>query len=360
MVQRLSLRRRAAALSLAIAVIAVHGCVVEHLADHMAEFDAHAAMPARIEVAYVREMEISEPPKAVPRAPPPAPPKKRRALLPAAQPPAASAAQPERIDPDPPLPPAEPPPAEPPPAELPAVAADTPAEPPAEPASAPAFAWPASTRVSYVLTGHYRGEIHGSAQVEWVRVGLRYQVHLDVTVGLPFAPLLTRRMSSDGRLTEEGLAPERYDEDSKLAFHDRRRVTLRFEPDAVVLPDGRRRARWRGVQDAASQFAQLTYLFTTQPELLTPGTTVEVPLALPRSVSRWVYDVRAPEPVYTPFGAVEAFPLKPRRVARPGGDLTAEIWFAPALAYLPVRIRIHQDPETFIDLVIARKPQLGP
>ena len=41
------------------------------------------------------------------------------------------------------------------------------------------------------------------------------------------------------------------------------------------------------------------------------------------------------------------------------GDLVAEIWFAPALRYLPVRIRIEQDPQTFIDLVIARRPELA-
>ncbi len=44
--------------------------------------------------------------------------------------------------------------------------------------------------------------------------GQRYQVHLDVTVGLPIAPLMTRRMSSDGELTPQGLAPRRYDEDT--------------------------------------------------------------------------------------------------------------------------------------------------
>ncbi len=33
------------------------------------------------------------------------------------------------------------------------------------------FAWPASTRVTYVLTGNYRGEVSGQAQVEWIRVG---------------------------------------------------------------------------------------------------------------------------------------------------------------------------------------------
>jgi hypothetical protein len=229
----------------------------------------------------------------------------------------------------------------------------------AAPAPAPGFAWPVSTRLSYALSGQYRGEIHGTAQVEWVRSGMRYQVHLDVTVGLKIAPLFTRRMTSEGLLTPQGLVPERYDEDSKLAFHARERSTIRFEPGAVAMPDGRRRERWPGVQDAASQFVQLTYLFTTQPGLLRAGRVVEVPLALPRSVTYWAYDVQAKETVYTGFGAVEAFHLKPRRVARAGGDLTAEIWFAPALAYLPARILIHQDADTFIDLVLARKPELA-
>ena len=46
-----------------------------------------------------------------------------------------------------------------------------------------------------------------------------------------------------------------------------------------------------GLQDAASQFVQLTYLFSTRPELLRVGGSVELPLALPRSVDRWIYDV---------------------------------------------------------------------
>ena len=69
--------------------------------------------------------------------------------------------------------------------------------------------------------------------------------------------------------------------------------------------------------------------------------------------------VREAETLYTPFGAVEAFHLQPRRITRPGGDLTAEIWFAPSLAYLPARIRIRQDADTYIDLMLRRKPQLA-
>ncbi|HEV7912818.1 MAG TPA: DUF3108 domain-containing protein [Albitalea sp.] len=359
-------QRRTAALLLVLAVIAVHGCVADQLAERMADLGAEAAMPARIEVAYVREMDMTAPPAVAP-APMAAPPVRKPKGARPAKPPASAAsavvmaeAPPEPV---PEAPPPEPAPPSPAPAEAPeppaSAAVATAASAPSAAASAPAFAWPASTRLSYVLTGNFRGEIHGSAQVEWVRIGSRYQVHLDVTVGLGFAPLLTRRMTSEGQLGPDGLAPERYDEDSKVAFRERRRGTIRFEPHRVVMSDGAVRERWPGMQDAASQFVQLTYLFTTRPDLLASGQVVEVPLALPRSVDRWLYDVLETETLYTGFGPVDAVHLKPRRVARPGSDLTAEIWFAPTLAYLPVRIRIRQDAETFIDLMISRKPQLA-
>jgi hypothetical protein len=203
--------------------------------------------------------------------------------------------------------------------------------------------------------------VHGDAKVEWVRVGAgeRYQVHMDVTVGPSFAPIYSRRMSSEGQLTAAGLFPERYDEDSKVAFKDRRVARMSFEAEQVVLKDGTRVDRLPGMQDSASQFVQMSYLFSRNPALLTPGRTVEMPLALPRRQSIWVYDVRNVEPVYTLFGEVEAVRLQPRREARKGDDLTAEVWFAPSLRYLPIRIRIRQDEETYLDLMIARRPQLA-
>ncbi|HJV63053.1 MAG TPA: DUF3108 domain-containing protein [Albitalea sp.] len=359
-----SWQRRAGAATLITLVALVHGCVADEVADRFSLFDSGAAMPPRLEVLYVREMEPSVPPPVV-RAPAPSVPRapRRRAAAPAL--PAASAPEPQVVAQAPPEPPpVESPqespgevPGEPPAPEM-APAQDA-ASAPATAASAPSFEWPVSTRVSYVLTGYWRGEIHGGAQVEWVHAGGRYQVHLDVVVGLPFSPLYTRRMTSDGHLSPDGLVPERYDEEQKLIGRDRRQATIRFEPDGVLLPNGQRLPPWPGVQDQASQFVQLTYLFTLHPELLTPGRTIEVPLALPRHVDRWVYDVLGEETLYTPFGAVQAVHLQPRRVSRPGGDLAAEIWFAPTLAYLPARILIHQDSSTFIDLVIKRKPQLA-
>lgn len=382
MAERLTSRRRRLGLAvLAALVLAVHAWLADWIAAGLDDFDAAAAMPERIEVAYVRELELAAPPVVAPVVvPAPAPPRRARPPVPAAS---APKERPQEVAEAPAVEPAVPvaepssapadvasvtePPAEATPAPTDAAASATPAMAVAQAASAPstaasgspAFEWPPSTRLSYKLTGNVRGEVHGDAQVEWVRDGTRYQVHLDVTVGLPVAPLMTRRMSSDGELGPDGLVPHRYDEDTKVAFRPRRRVTMVFGPDVVLLSDGRRVPRWPGVQDTASQFVQLSWLFTLQPELLQVGRTVELALALPRSVDRWVYDVLAQEPVPTAFGAVEAFHLKPRRLSRPGGALRAEIWFAPQLRYLPVRIRIEQDAETYVDLVLARRPEIA-
>jgi hypothetical protein len=359
-------RRRLAFAALVLGVLVAHGWLAETLRDHLGDIRAERSMPPRIEVAYVRELEPAVPPAVTPAAPLPKP-KPARRVRPAAKPASAPEPAPPEAEPLPPEPP-PPPPREPllaqaaPEPEAPASAAEAPAAasaPEAAASAAPPFEWPTSTRLSYKLTGNVRGEVHGDAQVEWIRQGSRYQVHLDVTVGLPVAPMIARRMSSDGEITEAGLAPRRYDEDTKVMFRERRRLTLLFEPDAIVMPNGQRRPRWSGVQDTASQFVQLSWLFTTKPELLRTGNTVDFALALPRSVDRWVYDVIGAEPVATHFGAVDAFHLKPRRVSRPGGDLVAEVWFAPTLRYLPARIRIEQDAQTFIDLVLSRKPELA-
>ena len=221
------------------------------------------------------------------------------------------------------------------------------------------FDWPASTRVTFVLTGNFRGEVNGNAQVEWIRVGTHYQVNLDLLVGPAFAPIITRRMTSEGELTSEGLVPSRYDEDTQVVFRERRRVSVFFQPEGVVLANGERHERWPGVQDTASQFIQLTWLFTTHPERLHVGGTVEMPLALPRKVDRWTYDVLDEVVLNTPFGPLPTFHLKPRRDTPRAGELSAEIWFSPQLRYLPVRIRIEQDPQTYLDLMIARKPDLA-
>lgn len=337
-------RRGLALVGLVLVVAAAHLWLTQQLVSASAGWGAAPRPPARIEVAFVRELQQQAPPATLRRLPPP-PPRPPRAALPAL--PVASAPLP------PPVPEALPPvQAELAPAPEPIAAAALPASAPA-----PAFEWPPSTQLSYTVTGYFRGPVEGQAQVQWLRQGERYQVHLDVSIGPAFAPLVTRRMSSEGELGSRGLRPRRYDEETRAVLMAPRQLTLWFDDDQVRLPSGAAVARPEGVQDAASQFVQMTWMFTLDPTRLTPGRTVEMPLALPRRVDTWIYDVLEPELLDTPAGAVPAVRIKPRREARPGGDLTAELWVAPTLMYLPVRIVIRQDTETYADMLIRRLPQ---
>jgi hypothetical protein len=139
-------------------------------------------------------------------------------------------------------------------------------------------------------------------------------------------------------------------------FRAPRRVTLRFEPDAIVMPDGRRLRRQQGVQDTASQFVQMTWLFTTQPELLKVGNAVEFPLALPRRVVPWRYEVTEQVPIQLPFGEAMTFHLQPAPGLSRPGELTVETWVAPALQYLPVRILVRQNTDSFLELNLKSAP----
>jgi hypothetical protein len=238
-----------------------------------------------------------------------------------------------------------------------ASAASTPVEPPDVPASAPrAFTWPPSTRLNYRLIGNYRGQVDGSAQVEWLHQGERYQVHLDIAIGPSFAPLVSRRTSSEGRLNATGLVPQLYEQETRALLASPRRAVVRFDERETLLANGKRVQTPADVQDVASQFIQLIYLYTTRPELRQRGQTVEFGLALPNRIDRWSYEAGDVSPQQTAAGTIEALHVKPRRAADPG-DITVEMWLAPRLQWLPVRIRMQQDAETYLDLTLERLPE---
>ncbi len=339
--------------------------------------------PARLEVAFVAELAPAVPTAVAPRAPvrpaPSAPPRQAApSPLPAASAPDSprestqvAAAEVPRVEaPTPAAPPASGPgPADvqassPPSVPTPEVVADAAsaaASAASSAVSASAFEWPPSTRLSYRLTGDFRGPVEGQAQVEWLRDGMRYQVHLDVGVGPSFAPLLSRRTSSEGRITAEGLRPERFDEATQVLLRDPRRQRIDMAGPIVRLANGSEVARPDGLQDTASQFVQLSWLFTNRPELLRLGQIVRMPLALPRRVEIWQYEVGETSMLDTPAGPVEAVHVRPRPdvadSARRSGELVPEAWFAPSLQYLPVRILIRQEGGNFVDLMMERLPQ---
>lgn len=217
------------------------------------------------------------------------------------------------------------------------------------PAASPIDSWPADTRVSYDLRGTYRGDLHGSAKVQWQRQQSRYQVRIDISMAL----LLRVSMISQGQVGELGLSPEVYEE--QLLWGRRQ---LFFESNQVMLPSGVKVVRPDGVQDAASQFVELSQRFASGRQALQLGARVELWLARPEGLALWTYDVVEEEWLDLPeLGRVAAFRLRPRPVSNPSGVITAEIWFAPALKYLPVRIRISLGNGNYVDLWAERVEQ---
>lgn len=347
-----------------------HGWVASHWPGGSLG-DAGDDVPPPIDVAFVRELAPTAPP--VFAAPPPPP---RRAARPPARP--ASAPPADTPDDAPPVLAATP-------ASAPASVADaasvseavavvdaasaasTPASaaagasgvemvaaasaPASVPAGALAFDWPPSTRLDYEFEGYYRGPAYGHARVDWLREGDRYQVRLEVRI----PPIGGRRMLSDGRLGPQGLEPIRYDEETDQLFRTTRQ-TVRFEDGRVQLANGKDAPLPEGVQDTASQFVQMTWLFLTGPQRLQPGQVVEFPLALPRRVGRWTYDVRPAERLSLPFGEVDTVPLEPRPQSRRGNEWLVHIWVAPSLQYLPVKIVLRQSAESYGEMRLKRPP----
>jgi len=366
-------RRGVAFIALVMAVVLVHAWLTARIAERMGEIDSAAAkMPPRVEVAYVKTLEL-EAPKPLAAAVAPSPPPRPRAprMAKRIEPAASAASVPAAVDEPAATGVAVAAPMEEPsaptagefvlaePAPVAVADAAAPASAAAAASAVEGFVWPKATRVSYLLTGNWRGELNGRAEVEWIKIDDRYQVNVAMFAGPEFAPLVARRMMSEGRIVEDGLAPDRYEEETKVVTRDDRRVSMVFAPDSVTLGNGQQRVRLPGVQDTASQFIQFTWMFGSQPERLRVGNTFEFPLALPRSMNVWVYDVAEEEVLHTAIGPLNTFHLKPRRSVRRPGEWVVEMWFAPELRFLPVRLRIEQDANTFVELLIARKPEMS-
>ncbi len=207
--------------------------------------------------------------------------------------------------------------------------------------------WPVDTRLNYQLGGFYRGELHGSARVQWQRASEHYQARIDIDLGL-----VSQVMTSQGVVTDQGLAPTAYEE---TRVGKRRFVTL--QEKTVTLSNGSQVSRPEGVQDTASQFVELSHRFASGQLQLEVGRSVSFWMARPGGLDQWTYDIVDKEMLQTPqLGAVEAFHLKPRPIPNARGSIVAEMWFAPSLQYLPVRIRVTSG-DALVDLVVDKIEQ---
>jgi hypothetical protein len=201
------------------------------------------------------------------------------------------------------------------------------------------------TRLVYDITGQVRGlPVFAEGLFEWTVQDGRYDASLAVRMAL----LGTRTQTSVGRIGPQGLVPERFGErqrDEAATHFDYEGQRIRFSrnrPDAPLIP---------GTQDRLSVILQLAAHLQAQP--MQTGQSMAIPVASSREVDLWTWSIGEATTVDLPQGPVLA-----RHLIRPAlheRDNTIELWLAPSLQHLPVRIRITQSNGDWLDqrLVLA-------
>ena len=214
---------------------------------------------------------------------------------------------------------------------------------PAGPKTTPvtAVALPQSVLLKYKMTGASKGlNYNANAELSWNHRGGSYDAHMEVSALF----LGARRMTSRGQITPQGLAPERFSDKfrSELAAHflpDQGKITFSANtPDALWV---------EGAQDRVSVFMQLGGMLAARPGDFPPGSEITLYTIGPREADTWTFVVEAQDMLALPGGETPA--IKVTRKPRRPYDQTVEIWYAPSLAYLPVRNRITQQNGDFID-----------
>ena len=210
-------------------------------------------------------------------------------------------------------------------------------------ASAPASAaalrpWPPSTRLSYTITGYWRGDLHGSGALVWTVDGDHYEASLSGSALIGFS------YRSTGRIEGNWLAPSQYTERvffrEKSVRFDRGDNTLHFSATSTVLPLPPH------AQDSASLFLQLANRLTVAPGDFHPGATISFAVARPSGMTDWTFTIAGMDIVDTPIGSLPCWHIV--RQATQANELGAQIWLSPQLQNLPVQIRLQHSADSYL------------
>jgi len=202
------------------------------------------------------------------------------------------------------------------------------------------FVMPGSTRLKYNVTGGKDGlTYHARAELLWLHDGKTYDARMEVSAFM----VGSRVRTSAGRVTAQGLAPTRFSDKSRTELaahfdHDKGRVTFSNGPEAPLLA---------GAQDQLSLFIQLGALLAGEPGKYPVGTSISTQTVGPRAAETWVVTVEREEKLELPGGDLATVKLV--RTPRREYDQKAELWLAPSLSYLPVRLRITQPNGDYVD-----------
>jgi outer membrane biosynthesis protein TonB len=304
------------------------------------------AGPMNIDVVLAAPV-VAPPPK--PAAPPPAP-----KLVSKPSPP------PEVAPPPPPPPPLivqEPPPQVTAPVDVVPPPAPAPEPPAPPPVNAVAITLPARVTLTYDV-GYGTGENLPRQARNTVRWSLAEGKYTIESVGEATGLVRLfyggqRAESSRGTIAADGLAPEQYTEErpkrkSNVYFtRDAKTVTF-SEPANNVVPLP------AGTQDRLSVQFQLGALLQALPEQRALGARTVVPVAGLRALDQWVFVVKAQETLQIDGADVPALRLVKEKDVQRDYDRAIELWLAPSLNWLPVRVRISEPNGKALEQTLAK------
>ena len=197
---------------------------------------------------------------------------------------------------------------------------------------------PASLNLQYEVSSN-KFPFRLNAELGWQQDGASYDAKLS------FGAFGLRRVqTSRGEITAVGLAPLRFSDKyrSEVAAHfvrEKGKVTFSANtPDAPLLA---------GAQDRLSVVLQLAAMVAGDPERFPRASTITLQIIGPRDADIWLFTVEEDETLNLPGGpqATRKLVRNPRREF----DQKVELWLAPALGYLPARIRITEANGDYID-----------
>lgn len=167
--------------------------------------------------------------------------------------------------------------------------------------------------------------------------GTSQAAHYELSYEATYFGISIIKQTSSGTLGIAGLAPTRFGEKRR----GRSEQATHFEQTKGTVTFSNNRPEVKlamGSQDRASFLIQLASLFAGQPDKFKAGQTIQLPVASVDELEVWSLEVQASESLSLPIGETQA--IKVLRRPRRAFDQTVEVWFAPTLAYLPVRIRL--------------------
>jgi hypothetical protein len=200
---------------------------------------------------------------------------------------------------------------------------------------------PGSTRLKYDVKGEVKGfPYFANGELLWLQDGKTYDARLEISHFL----LGSRVQTSKGQLTQRGLEPVRFGDKvrAEVAAHfeySKGKVTFSANtPDAPLQ---------MGAQDQLSVFIQLASMLGGEKERVLAGDSIPFQAVGPRSSEGWIFKVGEPETLALPGGAVKA--VKLTRDPTGEHDPKVEVWLAPDMDFMPVRIRLSQPNGDFVE-----------